>query len=105
MFAKSSITLGVLAGLALAAQPAAAQSVAAEPVHRLVHYTDLDLSTANGQARLETRLRSAASAVCEANYGPHPLNEAMEARRCYRTALDRAHRQLASIGNIKMVSR
>ena len=113
MFTKSLITAGItagLVGLALCAQPAAAQSVqfdaqAAELPQRLVAYADLDLSTARGQARLETRLRHAASAVCEANYGPHSLNEAMEARRCYRTALQSAHRQVASIASVKMVSR
>lgn len=108
MFTKSLTTAAIaagLAGLALSTQPAAAQSAAYQPVQHLVSYADLDLSTARGQARLEARLRHAASAVCEADYGPHPLNEAMEARRCYGTALQSAHRQVASIASVKMVSR
>lgn len=111
MFTKTQIiagiTAGFAAGLVLCAQPAAAQAASQEldSSQRLVHYSDLDLSTAKGQARLENRLRSAASAVCETNYGPHPLNEAMEARRCYRSAIDAAHRELASNGAVKMVSR
>lgn len=114
MFTKSLITAG-LAGLAFCTQPAAAQTAvspvaplnayAAQAEQRLVHYADLDLSSPKGQAKLEARLRSAASAVCGTGYGPHPLNEAMEARRCYRTALQAAYRQVASIGNTRMVSR
>lgn len=110
MFTKTLIAAG-LAGLALCTQPAAASQAAQfdaqaiQPAQRLVRFADLDLSTAQGQAHLEARLHRAASAVCEANYGPHPLSEAMEARRCYRNALQSAHRQMASNGNMKMVSR
>jgi UrcA family protein len=118
MFIKSLLTKGIvggLAGLVLCTQPAAAHSAASlpaeianpalEPMQREVRYADLDLSTAKGQARLEVRLRSAANAVCGSNYGFNPLSEAMEARRCYRSALDGAHRQEAGIGAIKMVRR
>ncbi len=108
MFTKSLTTAAIaasLAGLALSTQPAAAQSAADQPAQHLVSYADLDLSTARDQARLESRLRHAASTVCESNYGSHPLNEAMEARRCYRSALQSAHRQVASIASVKMVSR
>ena len=109
MFTKSLITAG-LVGLAFCTQPAAAQTAgfdaqAAQPAQRLVHFSDLDLSSTQGQASLEARLRRAANAVCTANYGPHPLSEAMEARRCYRNALQSAHRQVASISSVKMVSR
>ena len=117
MFTKSLITRGIvggLAGLVLCTPPAAAHSAsppaetanqAVEPMQRDVRYADLDLATAKGQARLEVRLRSAANAVCGTNYGFSPLSEAMEARRCYRSALDGAHRQEAGIGAIKMVRR
>lgn len=101
---KTSIIAAGLAGLALA-QPAfanTAETAAANPDmvvnQRLVNYADLDLSTADGQARFDARLRRAAAAVCEANYGPHPLNEAMEARRCYRNALQSAQRTMADRG-------
>lgn len=109
MFTKSLIAAG-LAGLALSIQPAAAQSAqfeagATQPVQRLVHYADLDMTTTAGQAQLESRLRRAANAVCGASYGPHPLNEAMEARRCYNNALQSARKQMAMRGGVKMVSR
>lgn len=112
MFKMSLIAAG-LAGLVLSAQPALAQSAmgstSARPEmlvqHRLVHYADLDLSTAAGQAKLDSRLRRAATAVCEANYGPHPINEAMEARRCYRSALQSAQRTMASLGTVRVAAR
>ncbi len=104
MFKTALIATG-LAGLVLAAQPAFAQSDAAASAnssvvvqHRMVRYADLDLATAAGQSELNTRLRRAASAVCESNYGPHPLAESMEARHCYRDALQSAQRTLADRG-------
>jgi UrcA family protein len=106
MFKTSMIAAG-LAGLVLAAQPALAQSANPELLvqHRVVHYADLDLSTGAGQARLDARLRHAAAAVCEANYGPHPLAGNLEARRCYRSALQSAQRQMASLGTVKVAAR
>jgi UrcA family protein len=113
MFTKSLIAAG-LVGLVLSSQSAAAQSTAHDSAgsqarHRVVQFADLDLATPVGQSRLEGRLRRAASSVCESNAGPHPLSEAMEARSCYRTALESAHRTIAgmqaSTGKVKMVSR
>lgn len=101
MFKNALIAAG-LAGLVFAAQPAFASpaETASDAVvkHRLVQYADLDLSTAAGQAKFDARLRRAASAVCEANYGPHPLAESMEARRCYRNAVQSAQRAMADRG-------
>ncbi len=109
MFKTALIATG-LAGLVFAAQPAFAQSAFAQPAasadanpdvrvqHRMVKYTDLDLTTAAGQLTFDARLRHAASAVCEANYGPHPLSEMMEARRCYRNAVQSAQREMADRG-------
>ncbi len=110
MFKNALIATG-LVGLVFAAQPAFAQTAfaqssqavpAANPdvvvQHRMVHFADLDLATAEGQSKLDTRLRHAAAAVCEANYGPHPLSEAMEARRCYRDAIQSAQRTMAARG-------
>lgn len=110
MFKNALIATG-LVGLVLAAQPAfaqpaSAQSDAASPAanpdmvvrHRMVQYADLDLATAQGQAKFDARLRHAAASVCEANYGPHPLSEAMEARRCYRNAIQSAQRAMAARG-------
>ncbi|KUR72415.1 hypothetical protein AQZ52_03920 [Novosphingobium fuchskuhlense] len=102
---KTSLIAAGLAGLVLAAQPALAHPAEAPAnpelivAHRLVSYADLDLATAAGQARFDARLRRAASAVCENNAGPHPLAEAMEARRCYRDALQSAQQMMADRGS------
>ncbi len=115
MFKNALIAAG-LAGLVFAAQPAFANAAApadANPdrvvQHRMVQYADLDLSTAAGQSKFDARLRRAASAVCEANYGPHPLSEAMEARRCYRNAVQSAQRAMADrgahLGAVKVAAR
>ena len=115
MFTKTILSAGIAAGLMLSAQPAAAQSATAQAANsvpantvaaqRLVHYSDLDLASAKGQATLAARLRKAARAVCDTSYGVHPLNEVMEARRCYRSALQSAQRQVASLNNPRIVSR
>lgn len=100
MFKNALIATG-LVGLVFAAQPAFAQTADNADVivqHRMVQYSDLDLSTTQGQSKLDARLRHAASAVCEANYGPHPLSEAMESRRCYRNAIQSAQRAMAARG-------
>jgi UrcA family protein len=109
---KSSLIATGLAGLALCTQPAAAQVSAQAPAspeqqvqHRLVPYADLDLTTQKGQDKLDARLRRAAASVCETNTGPHPLNEAMAARRCYRDALQSAQRTMASLGTVKVAAR
>jgi len=109
---KMSLIAASLAGLALCTQPAAARPATTAPasvdrlvLQRSVPYADLDLSTAEGQARLDARLRHAAAAVCEANSGPHPLTEVMAARRCYREALQSARRTMASLGATKVAAR
>ena len=105
---KNTVFAASLASLTLAAQPVLASPALAsaagpaqaetEVRHRMVGYADLDLSTATGQAKLDARLRRAAAAVCAANSSPHPLTEAMEARRCYRDALQSAQRTMANRG-------
>lgn len=111
MFTKTLITAG-LVGLALCTQPVAARSAQSDSsqdngqaMQRQVRYADLDMATPKGKARLEARLRIAANAVCGTSHGFQPLDEAMEARRCYSKALQSAHRQMASIGNARLVSR
>lgn len=107
MFKNALIAAG-LSGLVFAAQPAFANPEMVVQ-HKLVTYSDLDLSTAAGQATFDARLRRAASSVCESNYGPHPLAESMEARRCYRNALQSAQRAMADRtvhhGSVKVAAR
>lgn len=102
---RRSLAAAALAGLALSGSAAFAQTGEVRTSQR-VSYSDLDLASAKGQATFEARLRRAASSVCEANYGPHPLSEAMESRRCYRNALSSARASLAAVtGRGEVLSR
>lgn len=96
MTRKSVIAASLFAPAALfaafAAQPAMAQ-VRTETVA----YNDIDLATPAGQAQLDTRLRRAASNVCSATVGVHPLAEEMSARRCYAKALSNARASYAMV--------
>ena len=115
MFTKTILSAWIAAGLMLSAQTAAAQTAEAQSApakaantlaaQRLVHYADLDLTSAKGQAALAARLRSAARAVCDTSYGAHSLNEVMGSRRCYRSALQSAQREAASLTNLRIGSR
>lgn len=72
------------------AQPATASSTA-------VSYADLDLSSAQGRATLDARVRHAARQVCEIGTDHVSLAERNAARACFNTALSSAHQQYASI--------
>lgn len=91
MTRKTMIAASLFAPAALfAAQPAMAQVRT-----QAVAYNDLDLATSEGQAQLDARLRRAASNVCSATVGVHPLAEEMSARRCYAKALSSARASYA----------
>jgi len=103
MFTKTVIAATALSTMMLAAQPALAHDTVS--VSQQVRYADLDLSTPEGQARLDARLRHAASAVCDFTSGPRPLSEATEARRCYNDALKSARQSYAALATRKAYSR
>jgi UrcA family protein len=85
LFAKPLFTAGLF-GLALSAsQPAFAGT-------RVVGYADLDLSTKEGQAKLDNRLRSAARQVCDLNSPGLQRSEFESARQCYLKSLADARR-------------
>lgn len=85
LFAKPLFTAGLL-GLALSAsQPAFAGT-------RVVGYADLDLSTKEGQAKLDNRLRTAAKQACEFDRKDLPQVEFESARQCYMKSLADARR-------------
>lgn len=89
MFKTTSIAAAVL-GLALTAAPALAGSVS-------VSYRDLDLSTAEGKAKLQHRVDAAARAVCSARRPmtgsilPAPVD-----KECFETARAEVTQQVAS---------
>lgn len=103
-FTKTLIAAAAASTIAFAAAPAA---FAEEPVTmtRLVRYSDLDLASPEGQARLDARLRYAAARVCETSAGPHPLSEEISSRRCYTRALNGARQSFAAVMTSKSLSR
>lgn len=85
MLNKTLIAAG-LAGLALSAsQPAFAGT-------RVVGYADLDLSTKEGQAQLDARLRTAARQVCDLDRTDLAQIEYEWARQCFTKSLANARR-------------
>jgi len=57
---------------------------------RLVNYADLDLSGPAGLEALNGRIRAAAAQLC-GHQGRQSLAQDMAERRCFRTAIDKAH--------------
>ena len=90
MFAKTLFSAGLL-GLALAAsQPAHAGE-------RLVGYADLDLSTKDGQTKLDARLRKAAKDVCGLSQPDLPSSEWEAARQCFAKSLADARKAKSGV--------
>lgn len=87
---KQLISAAVLA----AALPAAA---AATPAGIAVRHGDLNLDSAAGQARLETRIDRAARSVCGIGFGVRTLAEQAAQRSCYREARERAAVEVAAL--------
>lgn len=94
MIARTVLAASLL-GLAAFAQPAFAQQ------SRAVTTADLDLSTPEGQARLDGRIRAAARDVCQIDMSRVSLQQEIAKRSCYQAALDSARTRVAvvSAGN------
>ncbi len=92
---RSIITVAALAAATLSIPAAFAAPMETETRSKLVRTADLDLSSAEGQARLDARLRHAAGAVCDVSTGPHPLSERAHERRCFNDALKAARASYA----------
>ena len=105
MINRSAIAAAALFGLAFAAQPAFSADGTFVPMSKEVRYSDLDLSTPQGQSALDARLRRAASEVCAVNMGTNPLAEEIQARRCYRKALESARQNYAALQAPRGLSR
>ncbi|NJM51219.1 MAG: UrcA family protein [Sphingomonadales bacterium] len=84
-----------LAGLSVLAAPAAfaADPQNLEPVSRLVEYGDLDLASARGQKRFETRIKYAVRMVCQDN-NARRLEEKAIANQCKAQAMEGAMKKL-----------
>lgn len=78
-----------LAGALLATSVTVLAVTPTQAATRHVHYGDLDLSSADGRATMETRLRKATGAVCWADYDTLDLVSA-----CRRETMAQAHADL-----------
>lgn len=99
LFAAAFIAFAASTGPALAAQDRdvtiLAPTVPSDVLVRYVGYSDLNLASAAGQARLESRVQSAVDAVCPAGF-VLDLNAASQANACKIAALEDAHVQMAA---------
>jgi UrcA family protein len=78
-----------MAAIAFAASAASANPIvvsAASPPTAHVAYSDLDLASSAGQARLEGRIRAAAESLCVTR-GEEALEDLLADRSCYRAAV------------------
>ena len=71
---------------ALSASVALAQPPGAEPVSRVVSFSDLNLHSRAGVAQLHARIRTAAREVC-GSAGRHDLRAAANVRACQSQAV------------------
>ena len=94
----SGITLAALAtvclGLALAPARAADPDPAYEPASQLVQYSDLNLNSHQGIARLYQRIEAAAKGVCASDGRTRSLAEWSQARTCAIASVARAVAQV-----------
>ncbi|SMC72504.1 UrcA family protein [Novosphingobium sp. B1] len=98
MLNKTLFAAGLL-GLALSAsQPAFAGT-------KLVGYQDLDLTTKDGQAQLDSRLRKAAKDVCGMSKPDLPAHEWESARQCFVKSYADARKAKAEVRNTALAAR
>ena len=89
---KTALALIAALGLALPAVPALAEQQVVG-----VQYSDLDLSSKEGQETLERRIDKAANAVCGANQSEMGTRiKSREVRSCVRSAKKQVRAQIAA---------
>jgi UrcA family protein len=77
----------------------------AEPMQAKVGYADLNLASAEGQARLARRIDAAAKAVCGVNSNERLLSISMSTQRCHQNAVARTNLAIASANAPVLASR
>ena len=87
------IVAAIAASLASAAPVTAAENMF-EPTTRVVRYDDLDLTSAKGRERLETRVRMAVNSACGYREA-RSLSEKVMAERCRKAARQQSEAQVA----------
>ena len=95
-FSGIAVTLLTAAclGLTLAPARAADPDPAYAPVSQLVQYSDLNLNSHEGIARLYQRIESAAREVCASDRSTRALADWSQARSCAKASLSRAVAQI-----------
>ncbi|MGB6451042.1 MAG: UrcA family protein, partial [Steroidobacteraceae bacterium] len=88
----ASVTTALVTAFALSTPSFAAAPVQGEPgaASQIVHFTDLDLSTAAGVHTLYGRIRSAAWQVCLKIVEPASASSEIENTKCRQTLIDAA---------------
>ncbi|MEO6387374.1 MAG: UrcA family protein [Croceibacterium sp.] len=81
--------------LALAAAILAMPAIANENAQISVKYSDLDLSTRQGQATLNSRIDQAALALCGRGISTGTILSSGRAKQCYERARASAHQMIA----------
>lgn len=87
-------TIVLAAALVVPGIAFASPSPAEAPRSSVVRYADLNLSTNEGIERLMTRIKQAGKQVCDYGNGFTDLTGRQHERRCYKTAVDNAVRQI-----------
>jgi UrcA family protein len=105
MFFKSAAPFAVALAV-LAVSPAAVQAAGIDQTSVRVAYGDLDLSTEEGQAVLQSRLDHAASVVCGGNEVHRALGEDILFKACradtVSDSLAAVHKANVSISTVAM---
>ena len=83
-----SLTVLLLAAAPAGAQPIVATAARGEGQTVLVSYSDLNLNSESGMARLDSRLRAAARQVCDVRMDKESLRTMTAESRCFDTALE-----------------
>lgn len=96
LFAAALVGPAAMIGLAATATPAAAATQESVPTAS-VYYTDLDLSTVEGQETLERRLVKTARKVCRMDErAVDSFLPSSSSRACYRKATEQMDGQIAA---------
>lgn len=98
MFAKPLIASALFAATVAMAQPALAGS-------HTVKFSDLDLSSPEGQARLDARIAAAARKVCMASQPDVTMADVQAGRRCFNAAVADARIKLDRVKPAALAAR
>ena len=94
MTRTATIFVAAIAASLASAAPVTAADTLFEPTKRVVAYDDLDLTSAKGRERLETRVRMAVNSAC-GYWDARSLTEKAMVDRCRKAARQQSEAQVA----------